>query len=262
MGFSQEFLAVAFQFLMRALGALLLLAAAWFIAVALGRMLQRRLERTRIDLAVTRFAAKLTRWTIVLIAAFACLSIFDVETTSFAALIGAVGIAIGLAVQGTLSNFASGVMLLAVRPYTVGDVITAAGVTGKVYEIDLFRTTLDTADNRRFTVPNAAIFGATIENTTYHPVRRVDTFVATDQNADIDTVRQLLTTAAAEVAGALDSPPPEVILDKLAPTTLEWAIRVWCKTENYSTVRENLLTSTKQALDQIPDRSSQNGEAD
>lgn len=249
MDLSQVMSAAALQFLIRTLGALVLLSAAWIVAAAVGRAIQHGLERTRLELTIARFAAKFFRWVIVILAALACLSIFDVETTSFAALIGASGIAIGLAIQGTLSNFASGVMLLAFRPYRVGDVITTAGITGTVFEIDLFRTTVDTADNRRMTVPNASVFGSTIENTTYHPTRRVDIAIATDSNTDIDVVREALMAAANDLEGALENPPREVVLEQLTATSVEWVVRVWCNTENYWTVRERALVLIKRRLE-------------
>lgn len=245
-----DLIEVAVQFGARVFGALVLLAVAWIVAVTAGRFVQRALERMQLDLTFARFGARLTQWLIVILAALACLSIFDVQTTSFAALIGAAGIALGLAVQGTLSNFASGVMLLVFRPYRVGDVITAAGVTGTVYAIGLFSTTIDSADNRRITVPNGAIFGATIENATYHPTRRVDIAVVTDCSPDIDTVRRLLVEAANETEGALDSPPRQVVLDKLNLSSVEWSVRLWCNTEDYAAVRERALVQIKRKLEQ------------
>ena len=249
MEFSQELLEAAIQFCIRTMGALLLIGVAWAVSIAAGRAVQRGLERNRVDLTVARFAGKLMRWLLIVLAALACLSIFDVETTSFAALVGAAGIALGLAVQGTLSNFASGVMLLLFRPYAVGDTVTVAGVSGRVYEIDLFSTTLDTPDNRRFTVPNGSIFGSTIENVTYHPTRRIDLFIAADGAADIEKTREALTGAVNAVEGILDNPPREVALEKLGAASVDWAVRVWCDTELYASVRERTLVQVKQALE-------------
>lgn len=254
MQLNEEVVSVGFHFLFRGLGALLVLSIAWVLSMAVARVVQRALERTRVELTLARFAGKFVRWTIVMLSAFACLSIFDIETTSFAAVIGSAGIAIGLAVQGTLSNFASGIMLLAVRPYKAGDVITAGGVTGTVYEIDLFRTTLDTADNRRITVPNATIFGTTIENATHHPTRRIDLPVSTDRSADVDAMRTLLTKAAGEVDGALYDPPPDAVLDKLTPAAVEWNVRLWCNTRDYAAVRDRALSAVKRALEQSESR--------
>ena len=116
-----------------------------------------------------------------------------IKTTSFAAVIGAAGLAVGLAFQGTLSNFAAGVMLLVFRPFNVGDVVNAAGVLGKVHCIQLFAVAIDTFDNRRIIIPNSAVFGSTIENISHHPIRRADVDVGTDYTADIDQTRDVLT---------------------------------------------------------------------
>lgn len=122
-----------------------------------------------------------------------CLTMFGFETTSFAAVIGAAGLAIGLAMQGTLSNFSAGHMLLIFRPFKVGDVVSTAGVTGKVINLALFTTEFDTPDNRRIIVPNGAIFGSTIENITFHDTRRVDVSVGTEYTADYWAVRDRAT---------------------------------------------------------------------
>ena len=165
------------------------------------------------------FLSNLARWAILIMAVLAALGMFGIQTTSFAAVIGAAGIAIGLAFQGTLSNIASGVMLLIFRPFTVNDVIKAAGVTGKIIEIGLFTTSFDTADNRRIFVPNALIFGGTIENVTYHAKRRVEVSVGTDYSADLDEVRAVLERAIVSVEGVLDDPKSQVYLTELGASS-------------------------------------------
>ncbi len=125
--------ALAVQYAVNAAGALLLLVVAWIVSGWLSRALERGMTRAHIDATLTRFLSKFVGWLILLLAVLACLSIFGIETTSFAAVIGAAGLAIGLAFQGTLANFASGLMLLVFRPFRVGDVINAGNVLGKVY---------------------------------------------------------------------------------------------------------------------------------
>jgi small conductance mechanosensitive channel len=182
-------------------------------------------------------------------ALLAALGMFGIRTTSFAAVIGAASLAIGLAFQGTLSNIASGVMLLIFRPFTVDDVINAAGITGKVIEIGLFTTAFDTLDNRRIFVPNALIFGGTIENVTFHEKRRVDVSVGTDYGADLDEVRAVLDAAVATVQGILDDPEPQVYLVELGGSSIDWSVRVWCVTDDYWEVRERTTRAVKIALD-------------
>ncbi|MFW6198918.1 MAG: mechanosensitive ion channel family protein, partial [Acidobacteriota bacterium] len=192
-------IALAIEYGPRILGALIFLIVAWILAGWTRRIVRRALERTEFDATLTIFFAGLARWGVLILAILACLGLFGIQTTSFAAVIGAGGLAIGLAFQGTLSNFSSGVMLLAFRPFEVGDFIKAAGVSGTVKEIQLFYTTLDTPGNERIFVPNEQISGGIIENFTHHDVRRVAVDVGADYGAPIDDTRAVLEKAVASV---------------------------------------------------------------
>lgn len=232
----------------RIVGVLLALLAARLLAGWAGRVAYTTLRKAKFDETLSKFGAKLAKWVVLLAAVMACLGVFGIQSTSFAALLGAAGLAIGLAFQGTLSNFAAGVMLLVFRPFKVGDVVTVAGQTGKVDEIELFTTTIDTADKRRFVIPNNAIFGSVIENTSHHPQRRVDVTVGVSYRADSDRVRAVL-TAALGVEGTLSDPAPAVVLTGLGASSVDWAVRVWCRTPDYWAVRERVLLSVKTSLD-------------
>jgi small conductance mechanosensitive channel len=234
----------------RILLALFLILVGWTIAGWVSGIVRRGLTRARFDPTVTGFLAGLAWWAILVLAVLTCLNAFGVETTSFAALIGSAGIAIGLAVQGTLSNFASGIMLLVFRPFKVGDSIVVANQTGTVHEIDLFTTSLDSPDNRRFVIPNSQIFGATIENTTYHPIRRADVSVGVAYSADIDATREVLSRAVAGVPGALREPAPSVALVDLVPTAVNWQVRVWANAAQFGDVRQAVVRAVKVALDE------------
>jgi small conductance mechanosensitive channel len=159
-------------------------------------------------------------------------------------------LAIGLAFQGTLSNFAAGAMLLVFRPYKVGDVVNVTGFLGTVDEIELFTTTLDTFDNRRIIVPNSSIFGAVIENVTYHRQRRVDVDIGVSYVADIDHTRQVLFEAVRTVSDVLSKPEPAVVLAGLGNSSVDWCVRVWCPTEKYSDVKQALIRAVKIHLDE------------
>lgn len=145
-------------------GTLLFLLVAFIVSGWIGRLVRRAVARTRVDETVAGFLGHIVRWGLMVLAVIACLGVFGVETTSFAAVIGAAGLAIGLALQGSLSSLAAGVMLLTFRPFKAGDYISVAGEGGTVAEIDLFATCLDTPDNRRVIIPNSQVFGAVIEN--------------------------------------------------------------------------------------------------
>ena len=236
-------------FILAALKALVVLVVAWIVANWARFALERTLDRTRLDRTLVKFFANLGRWSILVLAVLVCLTFFGVDTTTAAAAIGAAGIAIGLAMQGSLSNVAAGIMLQIFRPFKVGDVITVAGQTGTVDEIDLFQTTLDTADNRRVILPNGSIFGNTIENITHHPTRRVDVAVGVDYASDIDRTRQVLLDAAKSVLGRLPEREPEVTLVQLGASSVDWAVRVWADRTVYGSVKEDLLRAVKMALD-------------
>lgn len=230
-------------------GALLLLFAAWIVAKWLGNRVSKTVG-LKLDKTIANFMGSLVKYGILSMAILGCLRIFGIETTSFVALIGAAGLAIGLALQGTLTNFSSGVMLLLFRPFKVGDVISAGGVTAKVFEIGMFTTQLDTADNRRLIVPNGDIYGSSIENITFHPTRRVDVSVGTEYSANIGETRGILLKAVSSLEGVLADPAPVAMLTELGGSSIDWSVRVWANTEDYWAVRERVTQSVKDTLDE------------
>lgn len=232
------------------LGALLLLFVAWLLGGWVRRRVRGALGRTHIDVALAMFLGNLARWSILVMALLAALTIFGFEITAFAAVIGAAGLAIGLAFQGTLSNFASGMLLLALRPFTVGDVVSAGGVRGKVAEIQLFTTIFDTPDNRRLFVPNNQIFNDVIENDTFHDTRRVQVDVGASYDADVDETRAALQRAIDSVDGVLAEPASQIYLDTLGGSSVDWRVRVWVNTPDFWTVREALTRAVKMKLDE------------
>ena len=141
-------------------------------------------------------------------------------------------------------------MLLIFRPFKVNDMVEVGGTRGKVHEIQLFTTVLDTPDNRRITVPNGNIFSDTIENETFHDTRRVDVAVGTDYPADLDETRAVLLRAANSVKGRLTDKEPVAYLDSLGDSCINWSVRVWAKTEDYWTVKDRLTLAVKNSLDE------------
>jgi small conductance mechanosensitive channel len=135
------------------------------------------------------------------------------------------------------------------RPFQVGDVVKLDGITGKVNEIELFTTTIDTFDNRRLIIPNGSVFGNTIENITFHPHRRADVAVGVTYSADIDRTREVLTQAAQNVPGALNDPEPSIILVDLGDSCVNWSVRVWAKSDEFTTVKQAATRAVKLALD-------------
>ena len=231
------------------IGFIAFVVVGWFAAGIVRRAIRRNLEKTKIDVTLTRFLSTVAYYIILIVALVAGLQKFGVSTASFAAVLGAAGLAIGLAFQGALSNFAAGLMLIVFRPFKVGDVIEAAGAKGKVYAIQLFTTEIDTPDNRRFILPNKDVFGSKIENVTYHDTRRCDVAVGTDYPADLGETRRVLTEAAESIEARLPDKDVVVYLDSLGDSSINWAVRIWTTTADYWDVREKLTHEIKTRLD-------------
>lgn len=248
-GFVEQNSAMLIDFGLRLLGVFVLVIVGLTLAAWAQRLTRRALERARIEVTLTKFFSRLVRWAVLLLIALAVLGIFGIPTASFAVVLGAAGLAIGLAFQGTLSNFAAGIMLLIFRPFKVGDVVNVAGVVGKVDEIQVFSTSIDTFDNRRFIIPNSSVFGATIENITYHHKRRAEVKVGTAYGADIETTRRALEDAARGVNGRLPDEDVFVWLDSLGDSSVNWLVGVWAPTADWGVVKQALTRDIKNALD-------------
>lgn len=233
----------------KVVGVLVAALVGWIVANSLSSRLRRTLEARHFDLTLTRFFTNLVRYAILAGVALGCMGVFGIETTSFAGLIAAGGLAIGLAFQGTLSNFAAGVMLLIFRPFKVGDYVKVAGIDGVVEQIELFTCEFKSLDNRRVIVPNSAIFGATIDNVTHYPLRRVDVDVGCAYDADIDACRAVFDKVVQQVPGALSEPAPQVFLASLGASSVDWQLRIWCNTGDYWDVYQATIRDAKKALE-------------
>lgn len=223
----------------------------YLVASYVSRVISRPVCR-RVDETLGKFVGKIVFYTIMLGVTGAVLSKLGMPLGGLAAMLAAAGFAIGLAFQGTLSNFAAGVLMLVFRPFKVGDMITAGGVMGKVNEIDLFTTTLDTPDNRRIVVPNSGIAGGTIENVTFHPHRRVEVLVGVSYSADLDQTRAALEAAVAQFAMATipgEGRGSKVVLSELGASSVNWKVRVWVARENFWPIHESLTGEVKRQLD-------------
>ena len=248
--FTAEWLSEAIQnYVIPGIGALVMIVAAFILAGWVKRITFKGLQKTNIDATLTKFFSNFMRYLILIVAMVAILGYFGIQTASFAAVLAAGGFAIGMAFQGTLSNFSAGVMLLVFRPFKVGDIISVSGITGAVDEIELFTTHLNTPDNRRMIVPNSEIFGSTIENVSFHGVRRVDVAVGADYGADLDETRSVLEAAAATVQGRVEDRGVEAYLVGLGGSSVDWEARVWCDPDDYFAVKDALTRAVKIGLD-------------
>lgn len=248
---SEQLLAWGEQYLLPALIALIAILVGYFVAKFLSRLVSGPVVK-RVDETLGKFVGKFVFYAILAGITIGVLSKIGAPVGGLAALVAATGFAVGLAFQGTLSNFASGVLLLVFRPFKVGDFVDAGGVRGKVNEIDLFTVTLDTPDNRRIIVPNSAISAGTIENITHHRHRRVDVEVGVEYSADLDKTRQVLTEAAEAMRAQMVDGPDRgyaVVLTGLGASSVDWVIRFWTERGDYWDVKEALTGEVKRRLD-------------
>ncbi len=232
------------------LKAIVLIVVVLFIAGWVARIISGAARKARVEETLSRFFGQMARWAMLMLGALAILNTFGVETTSFAAVIAAAGFAVGMALSGTLGNFAAGIMLLVFRPFKVGDFVEVAGAMGTVHQVDLFLTTLNTPDNKRYFIPNGKIFGDVIQNITYNPKRRVDVAVGVDYPANIDETRAVLERAVTSVEGILDDPEPQIVLGDLGDSAVGWTVRAWANTPDYLAMKQAVTRAVKMHLDE------------
>jgi len=239
-------------YIIPAITAILILIVAYFVGKFLARVCSAPIKK-RVDETLGKFIGKAIFYLIMIFALIAVLGRFGIEVTGFAAILAAAGFAIGMAFQGTLGNFSAGIMLLVFRPFKVGDVISAAGITAKVDTIDLFTTTFDTPDNRRIIVPNGAIAGGTIENISHHNERRVDVSTGADYGASVDETRKALEKAAESLNEKMiqgEGRGYQIVLGGLGDSSVDWTVRFWCAAADYWGVKEELTRAVKLHLDE------------
>jgi small conductance mechanosensitive channel len=232
------------------------IVAALFIFI-IGRLLMRGLtnwatagmRRVGLDDTLSRFLGNLLYIVLLVFLALTVFQTLGVPTTNFLAIVGAAGLAVGLALKDSLSNFSSGVMLVFFRPFKVGDQIEAAGVSGVVESIGIFNVVLKTADNRVINVPNSLVYGGTITNYNAEDTRRVDIAIAIGYNADIPQARSVIAGVVAADARIAQQPAPDIAVLEVQPVAVSIAVRVWVKTADYGSVRSDLLERIKRALD-------------
>ncbi len=234
----------------RIVGAIIAIFLAFMVANWAKRAVDKQLSKRNFDATLTRFFAGASRVLILIGAGLAILGIFGVETTAFAAVIGAAGLAVGLAFQGTLGNFAAGVMLLVFRPFKVGDFVDIAGKTGTVEEVGIFTTAMNTPDGKHTIMPNGKIFGDVIVNMSHNENRRVDIAVGADYSADIDATIAALKKALPNIPDALQDPAPQIFLSDLGDSSVNYKVRVWAKADKYWDVWQQTVRATKMAMDE------------
>ncbi|GLS92661.1 mechanosensitive ion channel protein [Psychromonas marina] len=220
------------------------------IAGMISKTFHRILTKRELDPTIVEFVSHMVKYVIVAFVVIAALGRIGVQTTSFIAILGAAGLAVGLALQGSLSNFASGVLIVILRPFKSGEYIEAAGISGSVESVQIFATTLVTPDNKFVVVPNSAILGGNIINYSRKPTRRIDLVIGVSYQADLAKTKAVLESVVKANSLVLKDPGVTVAVAELADSSVNFVVRPWVNGGDYWPVRFELMEAIKNALDE------------
>lgn len=238
------------QYAPKVLLAIVTLVVGLWIIGGIVKMVDKALAARNVDSTLSPFLKSLIGWTLRLVLLISVASMVGVQTTSFVAVLGAAGLAVGLALQGSLANFAGGVLILMFRPYRVGDFIVAQGEMGVVKEIQIFCTILTNPQNRRVIIPNGSLANGNIMNFSVEETARVDTMVGISYDADMKKAKEVLTTMIKDIPKVLEEPAPTIAVHELGDSSVNLVVRAHVKTPDYWEVYWQMVEQTKVALDE------------
>jgi small conductance mechanosensitive channel len=230
--------------------ALVILIVGLFLINLVIKSTKKIMGKQGIDITLQKFLGNLASWILKILLFIIVISKLGVETTSFAAIIAAAGLAIGLALQGSLGNFAGGVLIMIFKPFKIGDLIEAQGELGVVKEIEIFTTKLTGLSNREIIIPNGSLSNGNIINYTTEGTRRVDLVIGVSYDADIKKTKEVLTNVLTSHPKVLKEPTPGVTVLELADSSVNFAVRPWCNTDDYWAVYFDVTENCKLALDE------------
>lgn len=213
------------------------------------RGLRKVMQKQQVEKTLETFVCNLVRMSLLIVVIIAAISQVGIQTTSFIAIFGAAGLAVGLALQGSLSNFAAGVLIVLFRPYRVGDFIEGAGINGAVEQVQILTTVLKTGDNKQVIVPNSQIMDSVITNYSANDTRRVDMVVGVSYDDDLDKVRKAIKELVAADDRILDEPACTVAVSELADSSVNFVVRPWVKTVDYWGVMFDMTEAIKKRFD-------------
>ncbi len=238
------------EFLLHVTEALVIFMIGRWAARFLTRVINRIATQAQVDQTLVRFVCHLAHASMLAFVALSALNRVGIDTTSFAAVVAAAGLAVGFALQGSLSNFAAGVLLIMFKPFKVGDNVTAGGSVGTIEEIQIFNTIFKTADNSTIFVPNSAITGGTIINHSHEKLRRMDLVVKCGYDDDLREVKRFLVDTLYNEERVLQLPPPVVAVDQLGDNAISLIVQPWVRAEDFGLIRATLLEAIKIGFDQ------------
>ncbi|MBC8481823.1 MAG: mechanosensitive ion channel [Planctomycetes bacterium] len=232
------------------IGAVLILVVGWWITKLISKFLGKILDKSGIDKTLSIFLCKFCYFALLTFVVIATLNKIGMQTTSFIVVIGAAGLAVGLALQGALSNFAAGILLLIFKPFKVGDFVELAGSKGTVKKLEIFNTVLDTPDNIQVVIPNSKVTAASMSNFTVNQTRRVDLTIGISYEDDIQRAKDVILSVLKSDNRVLKDPAPATAVSELANSSVNMVVRPWCKCQDYWDVYFDITAKVKQALDE------------
>ena len=234
---------------LKIIAALVILSVGRWLARFIKSIIKKIMLKLEIEPTLISFTADLAYFALLVFVVIAALGQLGIQTTSFIAVIGAADLAIGLALQGSLANFASGFLMILFRPFKVGDYIEGAGVGGTVEKIKIFTTQLQTPDNKTIIIPNAKLTNDNIVNYSSKGTRRVDLIFGISYGDDIDTAKKIMSDVIAADERILKDPPPRIVVFELADSSVNFAVRPWVQSADYWNVRCDLVETIKKQFD-------------
>ena len=228
---------------------LLLLIGLWLISITT-KAFKRVMIKRNVEITLANFLGNLVFWALRILLLITVIAKLGIETSSFVAILGAAGLAIGLALQGSLSNFAGGILIILFKPFKIEDVIEVQGEIGTVKEIKIFNTKLFTPNNQVVYIPNGILSNGVIKNYTQEGIRRTDLTIGISYNSDIKTAKNTLLEVAKSHKNVLKNPEPIVVVTALADSSINLAVRVWAENEHFFTVCSDMLENGKTALEE------------
>jgi len=251
---TEKYIDMAMQFAseygLKIIGAIIIFIVGKWVAKWIKGLLVKLLNKNNVDATLVSFAESIVYALLMIVVVLAALNALGINTTSFAAILAAAGLAIGLALQGTLGNFGSGVLLISFRPFKVGDFVTVGGETGSVAGLSMFATTLHTGDNKVITVPNTTVTGGNITNFSAQETRRVDMTFGIGYEDDLKLAKSVLDEIISSDERVLEDPAPFIAVSELGDSSVNFVVRAWVKSGDYWGVYFDTMEKVKLTFDE------------
>lgn len=248
--YAAKFIDILIDYSPKLISAFLILFVGLYAIRLINRVIRKIMVKRNLDPTLTKFLADILLWALRILLFVTFISKLGIETSSFVAILGAMGLAVGLSLQGSLSNFAGGMLIIVFKPFKVGDTIEAQGVIATVLEIQIFVTKMLTGNNQTVFVPNGALSNGTIINYSMQGERRADLTFSISYDSDIKKAKDILLDVLNKNPNVLKAPAPEVFVKNLSASSVDFAVRPWAKNANYGTVFSETLENCKTALDE------------